>query len=285
MNKIFVLSALISVIAAQSVVTESIDSKIIDEIRNEYSDFIPAANAAIADIVANDNVTAEATKKALDGQINVPTSYNEEIVKSLLIAAPKILQYPAILGIIDTKTTEETPNDDELSFTLEEPDSSLPDDELSFTLEEPDSSLPDDELSFTLEEPDSSLPDDELSFTLEEPDSSLPDDDSTNPKNSSVENYNSESENTPKYNKKKPKNSKARRIDPRTLYKIRDNYKNFIKAANAAIGDILFKKSYVAKALKKELNGRTTVPRRYNEATIKAILIAAPQILEYSAVR
>ncbi|PVU96822.1 hypothetical protein BB561_000959 [Smittium simulii] len=237
MNKIFVLSALISALAAQSVASESIDSKIIDEIRNEYNEFIPAANAAISDIVAHDNVTAEAAKKALDGQITVPTSYNETTVKSLLTAAPQILQYPAILDIIDTKVTENPTYDDVLSFTLEGAESSPPIDN---------------------------------STVLED---------------LSVEFYNSKSESTPKYIKQKSKNSKARRVEPRTLYKIRDNYKNFNKAANAAIADIVVKNRYVAKAIKKELNGQLTVPRKYNEATIKAILFVAPQILEYPAVR
>ncbi|PVU89272.1 hypothetical protein BB561_005456 [Smittium simulii] len=72
--------------------------------------------------------------------------------------------------------------------------------------------------------------------------------------------------------------------DSRILKEIRDDYNDFFKAANAAIADLMTKNNIAAEAAKKALNGQTTVPEKYNEETVKALLNAVPQILEYTAV-
>ncbi|PVU85810.1 hypothetical protein BB561_006896, partial [Smittium simulii] len=187
MNKIFVLSAILSAVAAQITITNPTDSRIINEIREDYDDFVRVANAAIADLMTKNNVAAEAAKNALNGQTTVPVTYNESTIKALLTAAPQILQYPAVWNVIDSNDDGEALDADDLEIQL-------------------------------------------------------------------------------------------------IINEIREEYDDFVRAANAAIAGLMTKNNVAAEAAKNALNGQTTVPVTYNESTIKALLTAAPQILQYPAV-
>ncbi|PVU97307.1 hypothetical protein BB561_000627 [Smittium simulii] len=231
MNKIFILSAILSAVAAQITITNPIDSRIISEIRDDYNDFVRAANAAIADLMTKNNVAAEAAKKALNGKTTVPVRYNESTIKALLTAAPQILQYPAVWDVIDSNDDGEALDADDLVFSLS---------------------------------------------GVSPP--------TTNSNTSTSANMSNNNSNNSPNNIKGNPTVITNPIEYRIINEIIDDYDDFARAANAAIADLIAKNSVAGKAAKKALGGKTTVPVRYNEATVKALLTAAPQILQYPAV-
>ncbi|PVU93102.1 hypothetical protein BB561_003466 [Smittium simulii] len=239
MNKIFVLSALLSAVAAQITITNPTDSRVINEIREDYDDFIRAANAAIADLMTKNNVAAEAAKNALDGQTTVPATYNELTIRALLTAAPQILQYPDVWNVIDSKDANETLDADDLVFSM----------------------------------PSSTSP----TTTTTTPTNTSATTTNTSTTTSTSNGSNNNSSNDIKGNPTVITNP----TDSKILKEISDDYDDFARAANAAIADLMTKNNVAAEAAKNALDGQTNVPVAYNESTIRALLTAAPQILQY----
>ncbi|PVU89337.1 hypothetical protein BB561_005416 [Smittium simulii] len=254
MNKIFVLSALLSAVTAQVKITNPTDSRIINKICEDYVDFIRAANAAIADLVAKNNAAAEAVKKALNGQTTVPVTFNESTIKALLMAAPEILQYPAVWDVVDSKDANNTLDADDLVFSTTSSSTLSSSTLSSSTLSS--STLSSSTLS------SSTLSSSTLSSST--PSSSLPTATTTANTSSTTSTSNGINNNSSNNIKKTP-TVITNPTDSRILKEISDDYNDFIRNANA-------------------LNGQTTVPVTFNEATIKALLIAAPEILQYPAV-
>ncbi|PVU87569.1 hypothetical protein BB561_006281 [Smittium simulii] len=278
------MTALLSAVAAQVTITNPTDSRIINEIREDYDDFIRAANAAIADLMTKNNVATEAAKNALTGQTTVPATYNESTIKALLTAAPQILQYPAVWDVIDRNPTVITnPTDSRILKEISDDYDDFARAANAAIVDLMKKNNAAAEAAKKALSGKTTVPATYNEATIKALLTAAPQIlqypavwDLTCTSNGS----NNNNSNNIKGNPTVITNP----TDSRILKEISDDYDDFARAANAAIVDLMKKNNAAAEAAKKALSGKTTVPATYNEATIKALLTAAPQILQYPAV-